>query len=133
MAKIKRYTVEDTFSWVAFSHWPYPWDTPGASWHEVHEYTGDIYDYMGAIMQYSIFYFPDPTTAKSCALTLISLNAVLTDICPDCHDTHFHIGRDVGIPRWNIYRGRSGEISTPAFYWDLYDPTTPDGFKRSYP
>lgn len=133
MAKIKLWTYGEIFSWIVFEHFPLSDPTLGNPWHLVHEYTGDIYDYMGSLNQWNSQFFADPDTARLCALSLAAHPQVTTDLCPVCRPKGFQFYGALPVPRWNIYRGLSLQPHVPAIYWDQYNPDPPPGFAWEYP
>jgi len=133
MVKIKYWETGEIFSWIVFSHIPESPDPSILPWHLVHEYTGDIYYYMATATWSYALDFPDPLTAKLCALSLASHAQVVTDMCFVCHDSGFQFFGPLHYPRWNIYRGPRGEPLIPCFYWDIFNPDPPPGFEWSWP
>jgi hypothetical protein len=131
MVKILRPQItEDIFSWVHFFHFGPPKDDFGPPWHLVHEYTGDLYWWMGTVTWSSQF-LPDIPPAQAMARDLAALPQVVTDWCPYCHASGFQFGPILHLPRWNIYRGQSHEPIVPVFYWDIFDPDPPPGYEWS--
>ena len=133
MVKIHYGPVGEIFSWIHFAHIPQDLDPSITPWHLVHEYTGDIYDFMGTITMWSGPFYTDPEIARLAALDLQARCQVITDMCPDCHPTGFHFPPTLPFPRYNIYRGQRGEPLVPCFYWDIFNPDPPPGYEWAYP
>ncbi len=133
MAKIKVWSIGEIFTWVWFDHIPTVWDPQTAPWHIVHEYTGNVYDYMAGINNWNSQFFDDPAVGKLYALALAAMPQLATDLCPVCRPKGFQFYGPLPLPRWNIYRGQQREPRVPCIYWDSHNPDHPPGYPWYYP
>jgi hypothetical protein len=133
VVKITHWPVGEIFTWIHWAHIPEDLDPAIRPWHLVHEYTGDIYDYMATVTWSYALDFPDPDAARICALDLAANSQVVTDMCFVDHPSGPQFFGPLHYPRWNIYRGQRGEPIVPCFYWDIYNPDPPPGYQWAYP